>query len=239
MPYELLDEITSAPELGSTSESEQMYLITVARAAEAGNDGPVSISKIADALGVSVPSANEMVRKLDNRGLLAYEPYRGVLLSEAGHHIADQVLRTRRLWATFLVENLGFSPKDADDQACHLEHATTPEAADRLAVFLGNPEAGPLGHRIPDVTASVRRDPLIRLTDLPVGRTAEVIAVTAADRTLDFLNTEGITIGTRITVSASGSSGLLVELDGGDAHLSERLATTIEVRPSGGVSAST
>ncbi|MCP3996629.1 MAG: hypothetical protein GY722_16460, partial [bacterium] len=50
------------PELGSTTESEQMYLITVARSEEAGNEGPVAIAKIAETLGVSVPSANEMVR---------------------------------------------------------------------------------------------------------------------------------------------------------------------------------
>ncbi len=79
MPKESLAEITALPELSSTSESEQMYLITVARAVEAGTAGPISISRIADALGVSVPSANEMVRKLDSRGLLIYEPYHGAL----------------------------------------------------------------------------------------------------------------------------------------------------------------
>ena len=126
-----------------------MYLITVAREDELGHDGPVRVAAIANALGVSVPSANEMIRKLDGRGLFSYEPYHGVRLTEAGRQVADQVLRTRRLWATFLADHLGFTPKDADDQACHLEHATSPEAADRLANFLGNPEAGPLGRPIP------------------------------------------------------------------------------------------
>lgn len=238
MPNELLAETKSTPELGSTSESEQMYLITVARTTEAGNEGPVSISKIAVALGVSVPSANEMVRKLDTRGLLSYEPYRGVLLSDLGQRIANQVLRTRRLWATFLVEHLGFSPIDADDQACHLEHATTPEAADRLAAFLGNPAAGPLGRRIPDATTAVRNQPTVRLSDLPVGATAEVVALTAADMTRDFLAAEGITIGSRLSVNASGTSGQLVGLPDGEVHLSTELASAIEVHRSGGVNAS-
>ena len=149
MPNNSLAEVTSAPELGETSEAEQMYLITVAREAECGRAGPVRVGRIAEVLKVSVPSANEMIRKLHNRGLLTYEPYRGVVLTAAGAQIAAQVLRTRRLWATFLVDHLGFSPAAADDQACHLEHATTPEAADRLATFLGNPEAGPLGNPIP------------------------------------------------------------------------------------------
>lgn len=238
MPNELLAEVESAPELGSTSEAEQMYLITVARAAETGTEGPVAISKIADSLGVSVPSANEMVRKLDTRGLLTYEPYRGVLLSDTGSRIADQVLRTRRLWATFLVEHLGFSPTDADDQACHLEHSTTAEAADRLAVFLGNPAAGPLGRRIPDATAGSRPDPVLLLAEFPVGATAEVVLITATGRRLDFLTAEGIAVGVRVTVAAAGSSGLLVTINGENVHLDPGLAAAIEVRSVRGGNAS-
>lgn len=238
MPKEMLVETTSEPELDSTSESEQMYLITVARVAETGDEGPVAISKIADALGVSVPSANEMVRKLDTRGLLVYEPYHGVLLTDVGHRIADQVLRTRRLWATFLAEHLGFSPTDADDQACDLEHSTTLEAADRLATFLGNPAAGPLGRRIPDATAHVNRPVDIHLADLSVGVVAEVTSLTATGRALEFLTAEGITAGTVVTVIASGTSGLLVTTDGGDFHFNSTVAGTIAVRPVGGGHAS-
>ncbi len=230
MPEESLAEVTALPELSSTTEAEQMYLITVARAVEAGADGPVSISRIADDLGVSVPSANEMVRKLDVRGLLAYEPYRGVLLSGAGRRIADQVLRTRRLWARFLADHLGFSPAAADDQACHLEHATSAEAADRLASFLGNPEAGPLGRPIPQSDVEVHRIPTVALTDVPVGATAEVISVRATGRSLEFLSAEGIAGGTFLTVAASGTSGLLLELADGDIHLTTRLASALDVR---------
>jgi DtxR family transcriptional regulator, Mn-dependent transcriptional regulator len=238
MPEESLAEVTALPELSSTTESEQMYLITVARAVEMGVDGPVSISKIAGAMGVSVPSANEMIRKLDNRGLLVYEPYRGASLSHAGRHLADQVLRTRRLWATFLAEHLGFSPTDADDQACHLEHATSTEAANRLAAYLGNPESGPLGRPIPSTVVPTTRRPSAKLSELPVGATAEVISVSAAGRTLEFLISEGITAGTQLTVVASGSSGLLVDLGSSDMHLNPTVAGAVEVRPIGGADAS-
>ncbi len=231
MPKELLAEVTSAPELDSTSEAEQMYLITVARATETGVEGPIPISQIAGELEVSVPSANEMIRKLDSRGLLSYEPYRGVRLSESGHLIADQVLRTRRLWATFLADHLGFGPTDADDQACHLEHATTPEAANRLATFLGNPEAGPLGRPIPAATAAIHRQPTIRLSEARVGSTVEVASVAATRQQSEFLVAEGITAGTRVTVSASGSSGVLVDVAGAAVHLSQQVAALVEVKP--------
>jgi DtxR family Mn-dependent transcriptional regulator len=229
MPKQLGAEIAALPELASTSEAEQMYLITIARAAEAGTTGPVSISRIAQELQVSVPSANEMVRKLDGRGLLAYEPYHGASLSDAGRYLADQVLRTRRLWATFLADHLRFSPDEADAQACALEHDTTPEAADRLAAYLGNPAAGPLGRPIPETIPSTSSVPAT-LADLPVGVPAEVVAVAASGAGAEFLQSESITPGTTITVSALGVSGLLVEIQDHEVHLSNRMAAMVAVQ---------
>ncbi len=234
MPEDSATEVTSAPELVSTSEAEQMYLITVAREAETGNEGPVRVAHIAESLGVSVPSANEMVRKLDSRGLLAYEPYHGVLLSEQGHRIADQVLRTRRLWATFLADHLGFSPADADDQACHLEHATSPEAADRLAAFLGNPESGPLGRPIPESAASSRRQSHMSLRQAPIGEVVEILAITAPDPMVSFLAAEGLVPGGAVTPIASGNLGVLVTVSDGHVHLVADLAAQVAVRRTGG-----
>ncbi|MGA9594840.1 MAG: metal-dependent transcriptional regulator [Acidimicrobiia bacterium] len=238
MPKESVAEVTALPELSTTSEAEQMYLITVARAVEAGTEGPVSIARIAGALQVSVPSANEMVRKLDSRGLLVYEPYHGAQLSAAGRALANQVLRTRRLWATFLAGHLGFDAAEADEQACSLEHATTGEAADRLAEYLGNPAAGPLGQPIPTKGLSVPPPAPVRLDDLPVGVLAEVVAVTAVGRSREFLRSENVIPGVTLTITAAGSSGLLVDLTDREVHLSNRLAASIDVRRVGGHRAS-
>ena len=141
-----------------------MYLNTVARACEDGFVEPVPMAEIAQRLEVSVPSVHEMVNKLSDRGLVTYEPYKGVHLTEPGMEIACRVLRTRRLWATFLVEHLGFEPEDADRQACELEHVTADEAVERLAAFLGNLETGesllPPGQDAFVVKLSTNHDPV-------------------------------------------------------------------------------
>ena len=133
----------------STTPSEEMYLITVALAEEEGRPSPLPLADLAQALAISPVSANQMVRRLGERGLMEYHPYRGVSLTVAGRQEAWRVLRGRRLWATFLVEHLGFTPEEADALACRLEHVTSPEAADRLGGFLGDPVVGPLGQSIP------------------------------------------------------------------------------------------
>ena len=219
-------------ELASTSESEEMYLITVARAAEAGHPEPIPMPAIAEALGVSVASANEMIRKLAARGLLTYEPYRGSGLTASGRAVASRVLRTRRLWATFLVEHLGFGPTEADAQACHLEHVTEADAADRLAAFLGDPATDPLGHPIPSAASHLIQQHSIALDEVPVGSDAEVAAIRAARAAHDFLAAQGITVGTRVTVLATGEAGVLIAATD-PVNLTRDLAAAIDVRPMG------
>ncbi|RMF39870.1 MAG: MarR family transcriptional regulator, partial [Anaerolineae bacterium] len=64
------------------SESEQMYLVTLAQLETASQ--PVPLSALAQALGVQPVSVNQMVRKLAEAGLVTYEPYHGVSLSPQG-----------------------------------------------------------------------------------------------------------------------------------------------------------
>lgn len=217
---------------GSTSESEEMYLITVARSIEEGAVAPVPVADVARRLQVSVASANEMVRKLTVRNLLEYEPYRGVSLTPLGSGVAQRVLRTRRLWATFLAERLGLTPAQADDQACLLEHVTLPDAVERLAQFLGDPDTGPLGRPIPDRTGDPSPvAPNRCLADLAVGTAAAVTRIDGPPAVVSFLAAEGLIPGARVTVDASGAGGVLVRTGTGPVHVTAGLAAAIEVDP--------
>lgn len=209
-----------------------MYVITVARSIESGREEPIPMQVVADVLDVSVASANEMVRKLAARGLLTYEPYHGVGLTEAGWAVAGRVLRSRRLWATFLASQLGFSPAEADDQACHLEHATSSEAVDRLASFLGDPATDPLGAPIPGSRDVMEKAPTVPLGEAAAGLEVEVVAVGASGAVRDFLSSEGIQPGSRIRVIAVGETGVLVDA-GFPVSLARDLAGSIETRVKG------
>ncbi len=220
----------TAARVVTTSESEEMYLITVARAAEEGRSGPIPVAAIAATLHVSVASANEMVRKLAARDLVGYEPYRGVSLTATGAQVANRVLRIRRLWATFLAEYLGFSPAEADAQACDLEHVTTPDAANRLADFLGDPSAGPLGHPIPP-ESSTTASSTVPLAHIGAGTAAIVAAVDHPDRIRAFLAAEGLVPAARLEMVATGASGMLVRIAGHDVSIDLGLAESIRVQP--------
>lgn len=224
--------VTTQPPFGDTSEAEEMYLITVAMAVEAGHEGPTPVRVLAEELGVSRVSANEMVKKLENRGFVTYAPYKGVELTDQGAAIARQVLRRRRLWSVFLAERLGMSPADADEVACEFEHVTPASVVHRLAEYLGDPAVGPEGRPIPsdDDTrpSSIER----RLSELSVGQRARVLRADLGSAGHSFLVEQGIAEGAEVTLLAVGDDhACLVATPDGEAHLAARFADSVVVTP--------
>jgi DtxR family Mn-dependent transcriptional regulator len=214
----------------STTESEEMYLITIARAIEDGHDGPVPIPRVAEALRVSQVAANEMVKKLSSRRLVEYVPYRGVTLTTRGDEIARGVLRRRRLWGVFLTEHLGLSPEEADSVACEFEHVTPIDVEARLAAFLGDPAVGPQGRPIPmpEAPHSGRADHTLVAAE--VGARVRVGRIDAAEPIAHFLAGEGIIPGMEIVVAARGRHGTMVlAVAGHEVELAAEVAGSIFV----------
>lgn len=211
----------------ATSEAEEMYIITVARALEDGLDPPVPLSNIANALEVSSVSANQMIKKLEGAGLLTYTPYKGVTLTGAGEELANTVLRNRRLWGRFLVDHLGLTPTKADEVACEMEHVTPELVADRLAFFLGDPKTGPTGKPIPGGEGA-EPPAATPLTEIDVGEAAAVAGVSG--ESVSFLRSQGIVEGAELTVLGAGPDGsTLLHGPTGRVHVAGEVAADIQV----------
>jgi len=220
-----------APPVAVTSESEEMYLITIAMAGEDGIDGPVPVPRVADKLQVSRVSVSEMVKKLVGRGFVDYTPYKGVSLTPAGRTIASSVLRRRRLWALFLSEHLGLSAAAADTVACEFEHITPVDVAQRLSAFLGDPTVGPEGKPIPTESGTVEVHREFQLTELSVGVRATVVRTVGDAAVRSFLADEGVDEGVTVGLLAVGQDGgCLVETPSGHTHLSPEVAAHVVVR---------
>ena len=216
-----------------TSESEEMFLITIARSIENGHEPPVPLPLLAEELDISSVSANEMAKKLVSRGFVEYEPYHGVVLTDEGAGVANTVLRRRRLWALFLAEHLGLSPGEADDVACEFEHVTPGTVSQRLSDFLGDPERDPEGRLIPAADNALPAGPAERsIVDLEVGRRSRVVRVAGDSAMRSFLLDEGMTSGVEVTLLATGSDGgCLVATSQGRVHLSSEVAANVLVLP--------
>ncbi len=212
------------------SESVEMYLITTARLGKATGQETVPLSQIAKALSVLPISANQMIRKIAESGLVDYIPYKGVKLTKAGRLRAMQILRRRRLWQVFLVEKLNISPEDADAFSCRLEHITPDDIAERLAEFLGHPTVSPLGEPIPTFQAIFSTIATARLSSMAAGQSSKVVRIDAEPATRAFLVEQGIRPGNEITVLAVSEGGsLLVQADNRQLTLAGAIAEKVAI----------
>lgn len=212
----------------SFNESAEMYLKTVSELA--GPDALAPISALADRLGVSAVSATEMVHRLQEHGLVAHQPYRGVGLTETGQQLAAEVVRRHRLWECFLFERLGLPWDQVHDYACRLEHATVPAVTEALDAYLGRPATCPHGNPIPAATAPMPEQPL---ANLPVGGSAVVVRVyPETDCLLNYLAELDLLPGQRVTLrEIAPFQGPLVLLTAtGVRHVGREAAAQVYVR---------
>lgn len=184
--------------LSQLSESTEMYLKAMA---ELGANDVVTVGRLAGRLGVTNVSANEMVHRLTENGLVSHTPYKGVALTDEGRSVACSVLRRQRLWECFLFEHLHLEWARLYELACSLEHATAPEVTEALAVFLGDPKFCPRGNPIPSADGSLTPLNGIMLRDVPVGTMVRVIAINATQtEVLQYLQERNILPGQDLTV---------------------------------------
>jgi len=139
--------------------------------------GSASTSDIAHQLAIAPASVTGMIRRLADQGLLEYEPYRGVRLTETGQGVALRTIRRHRIIETFLVRVLGYPWDAVHDEAERLEHAATEDLVERMAARLHDPRVDPHGAPIPTRDGEVDELPYSSIADLAPGTRARVMRV--------------------------------------------------------------
>jgi DtxR family transcriptional regulator, Mn-dependent transcriptional regulator len=209
------------------SEHTEMYLITMARLRRA--DRPVPVTLLAQDLMISPVSANEMCRRLAGRGLIDYQPYKGVTLTEAGEALVQRLLCRRRLWEVLLVEKLGMNPAEAEAIACRFEHVTPDSLSERLRAFLDYPTHSPQGEPIPSGATLIALPTTRSLTALHIGEQARVQAIDGEVAAQAFLHTHGIIPGTALRMLGIAEDTLLIEANGHAVALAHAIAAGVHV----------
>ena len=184
------------------SQTEENYLKAIYKLAEAAPDATgVSTNRIAAALDTRAASVTDMLRRLADKGLLAYERYRGVQLTPEGQRLALLTIRKHRLWEVFLVQQLGFNWDEVHEVAEELEHVQSPLLMRRLDAFLGYPALDPHGDPIPAEDGAMRRPAHRLLADLVVGERGTLAAVKNTTAPfLQYLDKVGLQLGATVEV---------------------------------------
>ena len=93
--------------------------------------GYATLADIAEYLNVQPPSVTTMMRRLDESGLLNYEKYRGIQLTEKGMDIA-KIIHDRHSVLSEFLKLIGVSEKIANEDAESMEHHLHPQTMHKL-----------------------------------------------------------------------------------------------------------
>ena len=185
----------------SSTVENYLKAISKAQAVQDEEKYLVSMGQLAASLGVVPGTATTMVKALSKSGLVHYEPYAGVRLTDAGNRLAALVLRRHRLMELFLVKVIGMSWAEVHDEAERLEHAASDRLIDRIDAMLGRPSSDPHGDPIPDSEGAVVTHEYDTLLTCPVDTPVVLARVTDQDAGfLRFLEGSELTPGQSVRV---------------------------------------
>ncbi|MBW1644796.1 MAG: metal-dependent transcriptional regulator [Deltaproteobacteria bacterium] len=94
------------------------------------------VRDIAKLLQVKMPSVTGAVKNLAEKGLVNYERYSFVTLTDKGVKIAGEIINRHRIIYEFLNGILGVSPEIAELDACRIEHVISPQTVAKLKTFV-------------------------------------------------------------------------------------------------------
>lgn len=222
-------------DVARVSPAAEDYLKAVYELQAASGEG--TIHGLARAVGVSDPSATNMVKRLHELGLLSHARYHGVTLTAKGEQVALSVIRRHRLLECYLVEALGYRWDQVHAEADRLEHHVSEQFAARIDALLGYPTHDPHGDPIPSVDGTMPTDTSECLTNLAPGRRAIVSRISDRDPDhLRYLGDQGIYPGVAVIVREPlpSEGPIRVEVNGTEHSIGRPHAAAVRADIRGG-----
>ena len=118
-------------ELTPTLEDSLQAIYHIERAQKVAR--PKDISR---AQNVASSTVTATLQSLAGKGMVNYEPYALITLTDKGRKRAEQLATRHRIVRNFLQDVLGLEARQAEATACDMEHAVDRQALNRFVCFL-------------------------------------------------------------------------------------------------------
>ncbi len=138
------------------TEKELEYLFTLYLLR--GEEELISVSAIAQQMGVTAPTTVAILRKLASRGYVNYVTRRGVSLTRKGAAFVKHLLHRHLVLETYLVKCLGVAPREACEWVKRFDLYVPDELVNKLCEMLGRPTHCPCGVPIPHPEVELREE---------------------------------------------------------------------------------
>jgi DtxR family Mn-dependent transcriptional regulator len=119
------------------TRSEVAYLETMHRLGESHDSA--SVSTLAKRFGVKMPTAIEILDKLEEKGLVIRRPWKVPELSAKGRKLAESAIHQHRIIELYLSRNLGLNPDKSCIEASKIAHLLDKTVIERMCKALNRP----------------------------------------------------------------------------------------------------
>jgi DtxR family Mn-dependent transcriptional regulator len=202
------------------------YLEEIKRLEEDGERTTATV--VARILEVSLPSASEMLKRLQGEGYLTRAKGGTITLTPEGRRLAHTMLRRHRLVECLLVDKLGMAWYEVHGEAHKIEHAISSRVEEAMAKALDYPDYCPHGHPICPVDLRRTR----RLSELTAGESGTVAQISEiSEDVLPYLDKIGIRPGVPVSVKdiAPLEGPMTVDAQNGPTSVGRELASLVRV----------
>ncbi len=98
--------------------------------------GNVRVTDIANKMQCTKPSVNKALHILKDEGLISYEPYSEIVLTEEGKEYAKKIIAAYDIVFLFLREILGIKTDEAKQEADKIKAAMSDDTLNQLARYV-------------------------------------------------------------------------------------------------------
>ncbi|MBF0574361.1 metal-dependent transcriptional regulator [Dysgonomonas sp. GY617] len=165
--------------------------------------GEATVNELSKSLDIKMSTVNSMMKKFVEKGLVHYESYKPLKLTEKGRQEAALILRKHRLTEMFLYEKMGLGWEEVHSIAEQIEHINSVVFFDRMDELLNHPHIDPHGSPIPDKKGNIPQIDYHRLSDCKIGEVVTFSAVIdSSEDFLNYLSKRSLVLGTQLNISS-------------------------------------
>lgn len=189
------------------------------------------LSRIVEYLGIPDHVLRKTIQRLQQQRLLERHNSEIVELTDTGNKHALKLIRSHRLWETYLTEKAGLGWEHVDEEAERLEHDLPDELVDEIDERLGYPEHDPHGAPIPKKDGTISETEDHPLATLRVGETGVITRV--SDQLPEVLATlwkAGLVPNVQLTVTDRENGTTHVQVGTKTFSLDEKAASRVMVK---------
>jgi Mn-dependent DtxR family transcriptional regulator len=197
-------------------------------------DSPALAARVAEMLGVSAPSASEMLKRLENDGLIERGRRKEALLTAKGRRAAEHAVRRHRIIERLLTDFMGYTAYEAHEQADAMGDSISDDMVERISERLGHPDRCPHGWPVDPSHEQAENRELTSLAEVEPPARATIVRLAEHDgELLHWFYDQGLVPGTEVTVRGveRAADQITVTVGGEDRAISERAAAGLFVRP--------